>query len=125
VRQILVILDNCEHLIEACAQLIQTLLQACPELYVMATSREVLNVGGEIAYPVPPLATPRPHETLPVESLAQYEAVRLFIDRAATALPGFVITDRNGAAIAQICYRLDGLPLAIELAARVRTTFLL
>jgi predicted ATPase/DNA-binding CsgD family transcriptional regulator len=117
VRQILLILDNCEHLIEACAPLIQSLLQSCPELYVLATSREVLNVGGELPYHVPPLAFPQPGEVLPFESLAQYEAVRLFVERAAAALPGFAITDRNGAAVAQICYRLDGMPLAIELAA--------
>jgi predicted ATPase len=117
VRQILLILDNCEHLIEACAQLIQALLQSCSELYVMATSREVLKVAGELSYHVPPLAFPQPGEALPFESLTQYETVRLFIERAATALPDFAITDRSGAAVAQICYQLDGIPLAIELAA--------
>jgi non-specific serine/threonine protein kinase len=117
VKQTLLILDNCEHLIEACAQVIHALLQTCPDLYVMATSREVLNSGGEVVYAVPPMAAPHPRETPSVEALPHYEAVRLFVDRADTALPGFTLTDHNAAAIAQLCYRLDGMPLAIELAA--------
>ncbi len=116
-RQVLLILDNCEHLIEACAHVIIALLQTCPDLYVMATSREVLHLGGEVAYAVPPLAAPHPSQVPPVEALLQYEAVKLFIERAANALPGFALTERNAAAIAQLCYRLDGMPLAIELAA--------
>jgi predicted ATPase/DNA-binding CsgD family transcriptional regulator len=116
-KQILLILDNCEHLIEACAQLIHSLLQTCPDLYVMATSREVLRIGGEAPYLVPPMATPHPREMPPVDALAHYEAVQLFVDRAAAVLPGFAVTDRNAAAVAQVCYRLDGMPLAIELAA--------
>ena len=116
-RQTLLILDNCEHLIEASAQLTQSLLQACPDLYVLATSREVLRIGGEVPYVVPPLATPHPDQLPAVEALAHYEAVKLFAERAANALPGFEVTERNAATIAQVCYRLDGMPLAIELAA--------
>jgi predicted ATPase len=115
-KQILLILDNCEHLIDACVH-DPLLLQTCPDLYVMATSREVLSIGGEVPYRVPPMATPHPHAVPPVEALAQYEAVKLFVERATTALPGFAPTDRNAAAIAQVCYQLDGMPLAIELAA--------
>ena len=116
-RQLLLILDNCEHLIEAGAQLTQSLLQACPDLYILATSREVLRIGGEVPYMVPPLATPHLNQLPGVEVLAHYEAVKLFAERAANALPGFEVTERNAAAIAQVCYRLDGMPLAIELAA--------
>jgi predicted ATPase/DNA-binding CsgD family transcriptional regulator len=116
-KQILLILDNCEHLIAACAKLVHALLQACPDLYIMATSREGLNIGGEVLYTVPPMATPHPHDVPLVEALTQYEAVRLFIERAASVLPGFALTDRNASAIAQVCYQLDGMPLAIELAA--------
>jgi predicted ATPase/class 3 adenylate cyclase len=119
-RALLLVLDNCEHLIEACAGLAERLLRACPGVRVLATSREALNVAGEMAWPVPALSSPDPRD-LPrreiVPSLAQYEAVRLFIDRASMVKPHFVLTDQNAPAVAQICHQLDGIPLAIELAA--------
>jgi non-specific serine/threonine protein kinase len=125
-RQMLLVLDNCEHLLAACGRLAVTLLRTCPRLHVLVTSRSVLNVIGEIAWPVPPLAAPNlqslfPNEAETISLLYQNESVRLFVDRAASALPGFTLTDQNFAAIAQICHRLDGIPLAVELtAARVR-----
>jgi predicted ATPase/DNA-binding SARP family transcriptional activator len=103
----LLILDNCEHLVVACAELAEALLRACPRLTILATSREALGVASETAWLVPPLAGA--------------EAVELFVDRARSALPTFTVSDANTAAVAEICQRLDGIPLAIELAAaRVR-----
>ena len=90
---------------------------ACPDLHVIASSREGLGIAGEVLYRVPPLATPDPRHLPPLETLAQYEAVRLFVDRAANVKPGFALTAQNAPAIAQVCARLDGIPLAIELAA--------
>ena len=120
-KRLLLVLDNCEHLIDACAQLVEALLRACPDLHVLATSREALGVPGETVFYVPSLSTPGADEALAEEKLRQYEAVRLFQERAVACLEGFQITDDNAAAIAQICRRLDGIPLAIELAAaRVR-----
>jgi predicted ATPase/transcriptional regulator with XRE-family HTH domain len=116
-RQLLLVLDNCEHLIAACAELAHILLSACPQLHVLATSREVLGVAGEMAWRVPPLASPDPQRPVPVEHLLQYEAVQLFVERARTVQPTFTVTERNAAAVAQVCHRLDGIPLAIELAA--------
>ena len=122
-KRLLLILDNCEHLIEACAQLADTLLRACPELRLLPSSREALGIAGETAFRVPSLSLPPlgPRQTPTVETLTTYEAVRLFIDRALAVKPDFQMTDANAPAIAQICHRLDGVPLAIELAAaRVR-----
>lgn len=116
-RKSLLILDNCEHVIEASAHLAEALLRACADLHILASSREALGIAGETAFRVPSLSTPDPHQSLPAEGLPQYEAVRLFIDRAALALPSFRVTDDNASAVAQICHRLDGIPLAIELAA--------
>lgn len=111
-RQCLTILDNCEHLILACAQLCQNLLSTCPHLSILITSRESLDIMGETIYPVPPLTLPqRGSDT------AESEAVQLFVARAATASPTFTLTPHNTAAIAQLCQQLDGLPLALELAA--------
>jgi predicted ATPase len=116
-RTLLLILDNCEHLIEACAEISETLLQACPKLRILASSREALGLTGEVAYRVPSLHTPNP-ETLPsLEQLGKADSIRLFVERAANAKPGFTLTDVNAFSLAQICYRLDGIPLAIELAA--------
>jgi predicted ATPase/class 3 adenylate cyclase len=119
-RTLLLVLDSCEHLIEACAELADRLLRTCQGVRVLATSREALNVAGEMAWPVPALSSPDPRD-LPrkeiVFSLAQYEAVRLFLDRASMAKPHFALTDQNAPAVAQICHQLDGIPLAIELAA--------
>jgi predicted ATPase len=127
-RRLLLVLDNCEHLVTACAELAGALLRFCPDLHILATSREVLRIGGETAWRVPPLklpplvsAGPSPATSSPVLLLLQEversEAVRLFIARAAVALPGFALTDGNAPTVACICHRLDGLPLAIELAA--------
>jgi predicted ATPase/class 3 adenylate cyclase len=116
-RQVLLILDNCEHVIEACTRLSGTLLQACPKLSILVSSREALGIAGEVSFRVPPLSMPETAESLPVDVLAQYEAIRLFVERASTASPGFTLTPANAAAILQVCQRLDGIPLAIELAA--------
>ena len=119
-KKSLLILDNCEHLIQACAELGETLLRACPALYILATSREALGIAGETVYHVPSLTTPDvSHSTL--DTLSQYEAVQLFLERAQSAMNDFSLTQDNAPAIVQVCHRLDGIPLAIELAAaRVR-----
>jgi non-specific serine/threonine protein kinase len=120
-KRALLILDNCEHLIQACAQLVEILLRACPTLHILVTSREALSIAGETLYLVPTLTTPDP-ALAEVATLLQYEAVRLFVERAQTALPGFALTADNTTAVAQVCHQLDGIPLALELvAARVKT----
>jgi predicted ATPase/class 3 adenylate cyclase len=121
-RRALLVLDNCEHLLDACARLADGLLRSCPDITVLASSREPLAVAGEVTFRVPSLSAPDPVRSLALDRLAGYDAVRLFVDRAAAARPGFALTDTNAAAVAQICQRLDGIPLAIELAAaRMRT----
>jgi len=121
-RTALVIFDNCEHLIESCAQLINSLLTSCENLSILATSREALRVSGEVPYRVPSLEIPKPDIQFPIDELSNMESVRLFTERAAVASPEFAISPHNALAIAQICQRLDGIPLAIELAvARVKT----
>lgn len=120
-RQVLLILDNCEHLLSACADLAKQLLQAGPRVKVLATSREPLHVTGETAYPMAPLTIPESQSPVTLKALTQYESVRLFADRAAAARPDFQVTAGNAKAVAEICRRLDGIPLALELAAaRVR-----
>jgi predicted ATPase/class 3 adenylate cyclase len=120
-KQTLLLLDNCEHLIGACARLAQVLLNDCPKLTILATSREGLGISGESIYQVPSLSIPSTNGDQKLDELMGYEAMRLFIERAQAASPGFQLTPANGAAIVQICQRLDGIPLAIELAAaRVR-----
>src|SRR5918997_340358 len=116
-RNVLLVLDNCEHLIGACAELAEALLHSCPNLRVLATSREALGITGEVAWPVPSLSLPDLRRLPEVESLARYEAARLFLERTAAVNPTFALTEQNAVAVAQICYRLDGIPLAIELAA--------
>lgn len=116
-RRVLVVLDNCEHLTGACAELIIALLGACPELRILATSRVVLGVSGETTWPVPPLSVPDPRRGSSPEVVACSEAVQLFVQRASAVAPGFAVTDATTLAIATICARLDGLPLAVELAA--------
>ena len=116
-RQTLLILDNCEHVIAASAQLVEALLHACPDLTILASSREQLGVSGETTFRVPSLSLPDARQTIEVEALSHYEAVQLFVDRARLALPDFAVTSDNAGAITQICQRLDGIPLAIELAA--------
>lgn len=116
-KRLLLALDNCEHLIEACARLADALLRACPSLTLLATSREALNVDGEVLYRVPTLSCPDPQRLPPVEKLLEFEAVHLFVDRAGVVAPEFRVTTQNAGALAQVCHRLDGIPLAIELAA--------
>jgi predicted ATPase/DNA-binding SARP family transcriptional activator len=119
-RQLLIVLDNCEHLIDACAQLAHAILGACPGVRILATSREPLTTAGEQVYPVAPLPVPPP--AVGLGDALDVPAVRLFADRAAAAVFGFRLTAENLPAVAEICRRLDGLPLAIELAcARLRT----
>jgi predicted ATPase/class 3 adenylate cyclase len=120
-RKLLLILDNCEHLLHACAELATQLLRSGPHLKILASSRQPLHVAGETTYHVPSLSVPEPQRTVTMQALAQYEAVRLFVDRARAVQPSFQITDTNSRSVVDICYRLDGIPLALELAAaRVR-----
>ncbi len=120
-RQLLLIFDNCEHLLHACAELAISLLQSGPQVKILATSREPLREAGETTYLVPPLAVPQFAGT-PMLDLEQCDSVRLFNDRATAMQPAFKVTEQNAAAVAAICHRLDGIPLAIELAAaRVRS----
>ena len=120
-KQSLIVLDNCEHLIEGSAKVASALLNASPHLKVLASSREALGVKGEAVYPVPALSLPDIKHLPIVAQLSQYEAVRLFIERALLIAPHFSVDQYNAPLIAQICHRLDGIPLAIELAAaRVR-----
>ncbi|AII07975.1 protein kinase domain-containing protein [Rhodococcus opacus] len=117
VQELLLVLDNCEHLVDAVAELAGVLLHTCPGLRILATSREPLGIGGEALLRVPPLAVPDPDRRPSLRGLTKYDAVSLFAERAAAAVPGFVLTEENAAAVAGICRRLDGLPLPIELAA--------
>ena len=119
-RRMLLVLDNLEQVIDAGGS-INRLLAACPNVAVLTSSRSALQVSGEQEYPVPPLDLPDPANLPPLEQLSQYEAVALFIERARSVKPGFEVTNENAPAVAEICVRLDGLPLAIELAAaRIR-----
>ena len=121
-RRLLLILDNCEHLVSTCASFAAELLRSCPHVHLLASSREPLAVAGEQTYRVPSLSLPDPKQEQTVESISQYEAVRLFIERAQAVQPSFGVTDANAPAVAQVCFHLDGIPLAIELAAaRVRS----
>lgn len=116
-----IVLDNCEHLIQACAQLTEALLRGCRNLKILATSREVLGLTGEVIFAVPPLSTPTDPDQVTDDILERYDAVRLLADRAAAALPGFEIASGNRQVAARLCVQLDGIPLALELAAaRVR-----
>jgi predicted ATPase/DNA-binding CsgD family transcriptional regulator len=115
--EMLLVLDNCEHLIRSCAEVANGLLRACPQLCILATSREPLGVPGEVTWRVPSLPFPAdPRQVRPAD-LVRFEAVRLFAERARLARPRFALTRENAAAVAEICTRLDGIPLAIELAA--------
>ena len=116
-KKMLIILDNCEHLVDACARMADRILHAAPNTRILASSREALGVGGEVTYRVPSLGLPDLSHLPPIESLDQYEAVKLFIDRATSAVPTFTVTNENAPALAQVCHHLDGIPLAIELAA--------
>ncbi len=121
-KQMLLLLDNCEHLIEACARLADHLLRACPQVKVLVTSREALGIAGETIFLVPSLQLPLPDAQAAPDRLAHCESVRLFVERAVSIKPDFQLTSTNATAVAQICRRLDGIPLAIELAvARLRS----
>jgi len=115
-RQLVLVLDNCEHLLPACRKLIQALLQGCPSVTILVTSRALLQVDGEQVWPVAPLATPGAELTR-TDQLLRYDSVRLFVERASSANSAFALSEHNGAAVAEICRRLDGIPLALELAA--------
>jgi predicted ATPase/transcriptional regulator with XRE-family HTH domain len=116
-RRLLLVVDNCEHLIAACAELAAALLRSCPQLRLLATSREALEVAGEALYRVPSLSVPDLNRLPPLDHLVQYEAVQLFLQRAQGRRADFMLSSKNAQAVAQICVRLDGMPLAIELAA--------
>src|SRR5262249_24989663 len=119
-RRCVLVLDNCEHLIDPIAALVDTLLARCPQLRVLATSREPLGLVGESLSIVPPLGMPA--GDVPAAEAMAYPAVKLFAARAAAALPGFSVDDRTVGPVLEVCRRLDGMPLAIELAAaRLRT----
>jgi len=119
--RLLVLMDNCEHLIAGCAELADTLLRGCPHLRILTTSREPLGIDGEAVWPVPPLSLPSFNGPQALEQIADSEAVRLFTERARSVLPTFAVTEHTAAAVADVCIKLDGIPLAIELAAaRVR-----
>lgn len=116
-KRVLLVMDNCEHLVEPCAHICAALLRACPDLRILATSRESLEVSGEVAYRVPTLAVPPSDFPPSLDRLSDYPAARLFRERARAALPAFGLTRTGAAAVADICRRLDGIPLAIEFAA--------
>ena len=116
-KKMLIILDNCEHLVDACANMAERILRTATNVRILASSREALGVAGEVTYRVPSLALPDKDHLPSLETLNQYEAVKLFIDRAISAQPTFAVTNENAPSLAQICHRLDGIPLAIELAA--------
>ena len=116
-RSLLLVLDNCEHVIGASADLVDAILRTAGEVTILATSREPLRVSGETVFRVPSLAIPDPEQQLAPEELLRYESVHLFVERAGRALPGFEVDERNAGDVARICFRLDGLPLALELAA--------
>jgi len=125
-KSLLLVLDNCEHLLGACATLVDALLRSCPRVKVLASSREPLNVAGETTFRVPSLSLPDPKESgtrdAHPSALLRYEAVRLFAERAAAVATAFAVSEANAPAVARLCRRLDGIPLALELAAaRVRS----
>lgn len=113
----LLVLDNCEHVLPACARLVDALLTTCPKLHILATSQEALGLTGEVTYRVPSLSLPSGRPPASLDQLAGCDAVQLFIDRARARVPDLVVTDAHAPAIAAVCQQLDGIPLAIELAA--------
>ena len=121
-KRLLLLLDNCEHLLDACAKLADALLRQCPGVKILATSREALGITGEQTYRVPSLSLPDRKAAQTPQSLSAYESVQLFIDRALLVRADFQVTIHNAPALASLCRHLDGIPLAIELAAaRVRS----
>lgn len=120
-RGLLLVIDNCEHLVQACAELAAQLLRSGPKLRILASSREPFRIAAESTYPLSALAVPDPAEKVSRDAVTQYDSVRLFVDRAVAQLPTFRLNDQNASAVIDICRHLDGIPLAIELAAaRVR-----
>ncbi|MBV9169039.1 MAG: hypothetical protein JOZ81_02995 [Chloroflexi bacterium] len=113
----LLILDNCEHVIHSSAQLVHQLLRACSRLHIVCTSREAFGITGELVWPVPPLRLPTGELLNGPQDVANAEAVRLFVQRARTTAPEFQLTQLNAGVVAEICRKLEGLPLGIELAA--------
>src|SRR6266478_8426081 len=121
-RHLLLMLDNAEHLLAACAQVADAALRQCAKVVILVTSRERLGVAGELTYRVPSLSVPDPKQDATPEELSKYESARLFVERARLQRPHFAVTTQNAPALASVCHRLDGIPLAIELAApRVRS----
>jgi predicted ATPase len=116
-RQVLLVLDNCEHLVDACAAVAQTLLRSCPGLKILATSRQALRIPGEVILRVPSLPVPDPDAAVDLAELKPIASVRLFVERAQAVDPTFALTVEDAPAVARLCHHLDGLPLAIELAA--------
>jgi non-specific serine/threonine protein kinase len=116
-KRLLLVLDNCEHLLDACAVLASTLIVACPDLHVLATSRQALGVAGEVRIVVPPMSLPAEGEETSVQHLLGYDAVGLLSERAAAASPGFTVDAANAEQVLLLCRKLDGIPLALELAA--------
>ncbi|MGV9869390.1 protein kinase domain-containing protein [Rhodococcus koreensis] len=116
-QELLLVFDNCEHMVDAVAKLAGLLLHTCPRLRVLATSREPLNIGGEAVLRVPPLTVPDPGHQPSLRGLPVYDSVTLFAERGALTVPGFALTEDNASTVVGICHRLDGLPLPIELAA--------
>jgi len=116
-QRLLLVLDNCEHLLDGCAVLARTLLTSCPDLHLLATSRQALGVAGEVRMVVPPMSLPEAGSETSIEHLLSSDAVGLLSERAAAVVPGFAIDAGNAAAAAELCRRLDGIPLALELAA--------
>lgn len=116
-RRLLLILDNCEHLVDATVDLLDHVLRTAPDVSVLVTSRQALRIAGEHIYPVPPLLVPDPEDTLSPGAASRYPSVALFADRSAAVVPGFAVTPENEAAVVRLCHRLEGIPLALELAA--------
>jgi len=116
-KHLLLLLDNCEHLLDGCAVLASTLIKSCPELHVLATSRQALGLAGEVRMVVPPMSLPEEGDEVSVQRLLSSDAVCLLSERAAAVVPGFAVDAENAAAVLGLCRRLDGIPLALELAA--------
>jgi non-specific serine/threonine protein kinase len=120
-KHLLLVLDNCEHLLGACVQVIEALLRTCSQVHVLVTSRAALTITGETTWLVLPLRVPDTYQLPPIDGLVTYEAVQLFVERARSVLPSFTLRPENASAVVEVCRRLDGMPLAIELAAaRIR-----
>src|SRR5207302_808006 len=115
--ELTLVLDNCEHLVSACAELAEDVLRACPDVRIIVTSRQPLGVAGETAWRVPALHFPGVDADAATDEVGASDSARLFVERTRSVLPSFALNDRNARAVAQICRRLDGIPLAIELAA--------